>query len=64
MKINSRDFELRKVKIAFVLPNLKGEGAEKTILNLFSNLDRNKFEITLILASKKGEYIDFFAIRC
>ena len=64
MKINSRDFESRKIKIAFVLPNLKGGGAEKTILNLCSNLDRNKFEITLILASKKGEYIDFFAIRC
>jgi len=59
MKINNRDFEYRKIKIVFVLPNLKGGGAEKVILNLCSNLKRDKFEITLILGRKEGEYIKF-----
>jgi len=58
-KMTNKDFKEKKIKIAFILPNLGGGGAERTILNLCSNLNREKFEITLILGKKKGEYIKF-----
>lgn len=34
-------------KILFVIPNLMHGGAEKVLINLVNNLDRNKYEVTL-----------------
>ena len=37
MKINSRDFESRKIKIAFVLPNLRGGCRKDNIEFMFKS---------------------------
>jgi glycosyltransferase involved in cell wall biosynthesis len=44
-------------KILFILPNCAGGGAEKVILQLLQNLDRNKFQLELALLRYTGEFI-------
>ncbi|MCD8025718.1 MAG: hypothetical protein LUF33_01975 [Clostridiales bacterium] len=34
-------------KILFMIPNLSHGGAEKVLVNLVNNMDRNKFDITV-----------------
>lgn len=46
-----------KKKIAVIIPSLRGGGAEKVMINVISNLDRNIFDITLIVLKKEGPYI-------
>jgi len=46
-------------KIFFVLPVMKGGGAEKVASVLMNNLDRERFEPTLVLFNKEGEYLKF-----
>lgn len=48
----------RKIKILFVLPDLGGGGAERTVVNIVSNLDRDRFEPILVLCKMKGLYVD------
>lgn len=54
-----------KKKILFLLPSLVGGGAERTVVNIINHMDKNKFDITLVLiASYKNnenqhDYIDF-----
>jgi glycosyltransferase involved in cell wall biosynthesis len=45
-------------KILFTLPNCAGGGAEKVVLQLLQNLDRNKFQSVLVLLQNSGEFID------
>ena len=47
---------MNKIKILFVLPSLRGGGAEKVVLNIVSNLDKEKFEVILAFISSEGEY--------
>lgn len=47
-----------KKKVSIVIPSLRGGGAEKVMINIMSKLDRNKFDIVLILLKKEGPYID------
>ncbi|MEI2442964.1 hypothetical protein V8V73_20570, partial [Priestia megaterium] len=48
-----------KKKLAIVVPSMRGGGAERVVLNLVSNLDREKYEIRLILIKKEGPYVKF-----
>lgn len=41
-------------KILFVIPTLTGRGAEKVLVNLVNNLDRDKYDITLMVLFDSG----------
>lgn len=47
-----------KKKILFVIDNLNGGGAEKTLVTLLNNFDFNQYELTLFLFSKEGVYLE------
>lgn len=42
--------------ILFYIGDLGGGGAERVMLNLLQNLDRNKYQLTLLLHSEKGAF--------
>lgn len=46
------------IKICFVIPSMKGGGAEKMIMNIMNYLDKNKYEIKLILFWNEGHNLD------
>ena len=50
--------KFNKKKIFFLVPSLRGGGAEKVIINIVNNLSREKFEIGLIVIEKEGDYWD------
>lgn len=41
-------------KIMFFIPNLKGGGAEKVLVNLVNNMNLDKYEITILLLFNEG----------
>lgn len=47
---------MKKTKILFVLPNLLPGGAEKVTINILKSLDKNLFDINLLLIKKIGIY--------
>lgn len=47
-----------KKTLLFISPNLGGGGAEKILLTLLQSLNRDKFDISLLLVSFKGEYVN------
>jgi len=49
---------MKKIKSLFFLPNLYGGGAERITMTMIRKLDKERFEITLVLGSKSGDYID------
>lgn len=48
----------KKSRIAFILPSLRGGGAERVIINIALGLKKAGFEIDIVLVSKSGDYID------
>jgi glycosyltransferase involved in cell wall biosynthesis len=44
-------------KLVFFLPSLEGGGAERNVINFLRRLDKNKYDITLVLAEKKGVFL-------
>ncbi len=46
------------IKILFVIPSLRGGGAEKVVLEVLRNLDRKKFQPELAVLTSEGEYQD------
>jgi glycosyltransferase involved in cell wall biosynthesis len=46
-----------KKKVLFVIHELTSGGAQRVIINLVNNLDREKFDIQLCLFKKKGELL-------
>jgi glycosyltransferase involved in cell wall biosynthesis len=48
----------KKIKIVFFLPNLHGGGAERVTINIIRQLDKSRYDISLVLVKKTGEYID------
>ena len=48
----------QKIKLLFRHRSMEMGGVEKVILGLFENLDRNKFDITLIVSLYQGELRD------
>jgi glycosyltransferase involved in cell wall biosynthesis len=47
----------KKIKILFIIPHLDRGGSERMITNLCNNLNRKKFDITLLLIVAEGEYL-------
>jgi len=47
-----------KRKILFLIPSLRGGGAERTLINLLHKIDYNRYEVDLVVVSKIGPYID------
>ncbi len=47
-----------KRKILFIQHTLAGGGAEKVLIDILNRFDYNKYEVTLLLVSKEGVYID------
>lgn len=45
-------------KVLFLIGSLEGGGAEKTLTDLVANLDKKKYEITVVSIHDKGIYID------
>lgn len=45
-----------KIKVLFLLPSLRGGGAERAILNLLDCIDKKRFEVELALISKEGDF--------
>jgi len=43
--------------ILFTIETLNGGGAERVLINLLQKLDRNKFQLNLLLFSKEGVYL-------
>jgi glycosyltransferase involved in cell wall biosynthesis len=48
----------KKIKIIYVLPTLDPGGAEKFIVDLIKNLDRNQFEIKIVLFRHEGFFTE------
>lgn len=48
----------RKIKIILIISSLKQGGAERVITYIASYLKKEKYEISLILYEKKGEFLD------
>ncbi|MFQ6836288.1 MAG: glycosyltransferase [Thomasclavelia spiroformis] len=47
-----------KKKILFLMPSFGCGGVESTFLSLLNTIDRNKYEITLMLIDKKGDFFN------
>lgn len=48
----------KKIKIIYILPSMARGGAERFLLDLLNNLDREKFSPSIILFKTKGEWFD------
>jgi glycosyltransferase involved in cell wall biosynthesis len=46
-----------KTKILFIVPSMRGGGSERVISILLNHINRDKFDITLILLKKEGIYL-------
>lgn len=49
--------EIKKIKILFRLRSMETGGVQKVLLNILNNLDKNKFDITLLLNLYQGELL-------
>ncbi len=49
---------MKKKKILFFLQTLNGGGAERVTVNIIKGLDRDKFEVILLLVNREGVYLD------
>lgn len=47
-----------KKKILFIIPNMRGGGAQRVISTILNFLDRKKFETILVLLKKEGPYLE------
>ncbi len=50
-----------KKKIYFIVPSMRGGGSERVISILVNNLDRTKYDVSLVLLQKEGRYLDDLA---
>ena len=48
----------KKTKIIFTLQSLLGGGAERVIVNIIRLLDKNRYDVTLLLCEKGGPYLE------
>src|SRR5690554_6433835 len=47
-----------KTKVALIVPSMRGGGAEKVIANLVRYINKDEFEVKLILIKKEGPYLE------
>jgi len=50
--------DVKKQKILFTLPNLNGGGAERVMINIIKSLERDKYDIKLLLIDRIGIFLD------
>lgn len=50
---------IHKIKILFVIPTLNGGGAERVFVNYIRSLNIERFDISLLLINKTGEFLKF-----
>ena len=48
---------MQKQNVLFVMPNLKGGGAEKVLINVLRNFNFKKFDVDLLLIKKTGVHL-------
>lgn len=48
----------KKIKILFIVPSLRGGGAERVVSILLQYLDTTKFDLTLVLLQKEGKFLN------
>ena len=48
----------KKIKLIFFTCHLECTGASKVMATLLNNIDRNKFDVSLILTRKRGIYLN------
>ncbi len=46
----------KHIKIFFIIHQMATGGATRVILNLVNNLDREEFDINLVVFNNKGEF--------
>ncbi|MDR3272039.1 MAG: glycosyltransferase [Flavobacteriaceae bacterium] len=49
----------KKRKVLFFLHTMRGGGVENVLLNIFQNLSHEKFDFTLLLIRKEGDFYSF-----
>lgn len=49
---------MSKTKILFIVPSMRGGGAERVISTLLQHIDKNKFDLNLALITKEGKFLD------
>jgi len=49
---------MKKTNILFFLPGLYGGGAEKVTVNILRKLNKDQYDLHLVLTEKKGQYLD------
>lgn len=59
-----RVFCWKMKKILFFIESLSGGGAEKVLVNLIKNIDRSKFDITVMCVVKTGVYVNEISRCC
>ena len=47
-----------KKEILFIIPTMRGAGAEKALLNILNRFDSEKYNVSLLLFNNKGELYD------
>lgn len=47
-----------KKKVLFVIESLSGGGAEKVLTTIVKNIDKTKFDITVLTIVKTGIYVE------
>lgn len=58
MESDKSQANTERVKVLFVVGDMEGWGAQRVVVNLISNIDREKFLPILVLSKKKGECLD------
>jgi len=48
----------RKIKLLFIHDNLEGGGGERILVDLLNNIDRTKFDLSLVLKEKRGVFLN------
>jgi glycosyltransferase involved in cell wall biosynthesis len=49
---------IKKTKILFIVPSMRGGGAERVMMTLLNHLDRSRFDPILALIKKEGPLLD------
>lgn len=49
---------MNKINLLFIVPSLRGGGAERVVTILLKYIDRSKFDLTLALLKKEGKYLE------
>ncbi|WP_201353782.1 glycosyltransferase [Hydrogenimonas urashimensis] len=49
---------MKRKKVLFIIPSMRGGGAEKVISIILKKIDKKKFEPILVLLEKKGKFLE------